>query len=125
MNNMKQLALAVRMYSADNKDTFPAAQKWCDDLLPYLGGNTRALQCPMQPGARTGYTYNASVAGVEEGKVNPQTVLIFESDAGWNNTGGQAAVARRHKHGKVAIAFADGHVEFVAPERLPALRWQP
>jgi prepilin-type processing-associated H-X9-DG protein len=125
MNNLKQIALAVRMYSGDHKDTFPAAAKWCDDLAPYLGGTTRPFQCPAHPGARCSYAYNPRVASVDEAKVNPQTVVIFESDAGWNAAGGPEAVARRHLRGLIGVAFADGHVEMVTPERLAGLRWSP
>ena len=79
----------------------------------------------MHAGARCSYAYNPLVAGVADNKVNPQTVVLFECNAGWNGTGGPESVARRHQRGMVGVAFADGHVEMVSSERLPGLRWKP
>jgi prepilin-type processing-associated H-X9-DG protein len=131
MNNLKQLALGVRMYSSDNKDTFPVATNWCEVLAPYVGQSqaTTSTQrsvfvCPSQPGQRCSYAYNQKLSGVEESKVDPQTVLIFESDAGWNAAGGPE-LASAHHQTKIVVAFADGHVESVPIARLPSLRWDP
>jgi prepilin-type processing-associated H-X9-DG protein len=123
MNNLKQLALGVRMYSSDNKDTFPVAAKWCDAINSYVG-TPRVFVCPTQPTARCSYAFNTKLAGLTEDKVNPQTVLIFESDAGWNGAGGAELAVPHHKP-RLNVAFADGHVELVAAEKLKDLRWEP
>jgi hypothetical protein len=81
---------------------------------------------------------------------DPRTVMIFESDLGWNGSGGVSnAVAKpRHKgfamrvprgtNGPVArrggnfhrgpfvmVGFADRSVAPIAVEDLPNLRWDP
>jgi prepilin-type processing-associated H-X9-DG protein len=131
MNNMKQLALGVRMYSSDNKDTFPAATNWCEAMTQYVspGQSTPSSRlsvftCPTQPERRCSYAYNRRLSGVEEGKVDPQTVLIFESDAGWDAAGGPELASAHHKK-MINVAFADGHVEAVPVSQLPNLRWDP
>ena len=131
MNNLKQLALGVRMYSGDHNDTFPAATNWCEALTPYVapGQGVASAQrsvfaCPSRPGQRSTYAYNQKLSGVAESKVDPQTVMIFESDAGWNAAGGPE-LASAHHQSKIVVAFADGHVEVMAASRLPSLRWDP
>jgi hypothetical protein len=132
MNHLKQIVLGVRMYASDNKEVFPAATNWCDALTPYVspggggpGGQASVFACPVKPGQRCTYAYNPRLSGLEEGKVNPRTVVIFESDLGWNGAGGPEAVATRHQQDKVCVAFADGRVEVVPAAKLPNLRWNP
>jgi len=64
---------------------------------------------------------------MDASRINPQTVLIFESNGGWNAHGGpELLAAPRHGRNKaVNVAFADGHVESVSPVRLKSLRWDP
>jgi prepilin-type processing-associated H-X9-DG protein len=59
-------------------------------------------------------------------KAPGNTVLLFESDAGWNASGDQGAMIARPRHsGGFIILFADGHVEAVPRERLRSLIWNP
>ena len=128
MNNEKQLALAVHMYSSDNKDQFPPAATWCDAILSHVGSD-KFFQCPAgDPGKRCNYAYNAKLGGLDESKINPNTVLIFETEGGWNVSGGPELMLNqaRHRRGRVlVVAFVDGHVEAVAGSRLNTLRWDP
>ncbi|HXR05195.1 MAG TPA: DUF4190 domain-containing protein [Verrucomicrobiae bacterium] len=128
LNNEKQLAVAVRMYSADNKDQFPPAATWCDAIRSYAGSE-KVFQCPAgDPGKRCHYAYNVRLDGLDESKVNPNTVQIFETEGGWNVSGGPELMLNhgRHLNGRIfIIAFADGHVEAVNASRLNTLRWDP
>jgi prepilin-type processing-associated H-X9-DG protein len=128
MNNEKQLALAVHMYSSDNKDQFPPAATWCDAIRSYVGSE-KPFQCPAgDQSKRCNYAYNDKLGGLDESKVNPNTVLIFETEGGWNVSGGPERMLNqaRHRRGSVlVVAFADGHVEAVAGSRLNTLRWDP
>ena len=128
MNNERQLAIAVRMYETDNKDQYPPAATWCDAIRSFVGPE-KAFQCPAgAPGKRCHYAYNAKLEGLEEGKVNPNTVLIFETEGGWNVSGGPELMLGhpRHAAGRMSVvAFADGHVEAVTASRLNTLRWDP
>ena len=124
MNNLRQLVLGVRMYSDDNKDAFPAAANWCDAINKYVGSPS-PFQCPVLPGMRCSYAYNSRLSGLDAAKVNPQTVVIFECNLGWNGAGGPEAVTPRHRRDMAVVAFADGHSEVVTANRLPNLRWNP
>jgi prepilin-type processing-associated H-X9-DG protein len=128
MNNEKQLALAVHLYSADNKDQFPPASTWCDAIRSYVGPD-KVFQCPAgDQSRRCNYAYNARLDGLDGSKVKPNTVLIFETEGGWNASGGSELMLNhaRHERGRIfVIAFADGHVEAVTGSRLNTLRWDP
>ena len=126
MNNEKQLSLAVKMYSGDNTNRYPSAATWCDDIQPMVGSE-KVFKCPAANAAsRCDYAYNAKLDGLDESTVDPQTVVIFESDAGWNAHGGPELLVSGTRHKKVyVVAFADGHVETVSATRLGSLRWNP
>jgi len=132
MNNLRQLSLATRMYAGTHEEHFPAATNWCDAVKEYVGGNTRVYTCAAANSTDAcDYALNAQVAGLDVSKVNPQTVVIFESEAGWNLSGGEAMVVSPARHRmranrpSVTVAFADGHVEQVTLDRIPSLRWEP
>jgi prepilin-type processing-associated H-X9-DG protein len=125
VNNLKQLGLAVRIYASDHNDLLPPAATWCDAIQSQVG-SPKVFQCPAEPGRRCAYAFNAKLDGKKEAEINPQTVLLFESDAGWNGTGG-AGNLNPHKHSRrsVNVAFADGSVQQLPRSQLGTLRWEP
>ena len=128
VNNMKQLSLAARMYASEHNEHFPGAEKWCDDLNQYLGDSSaRIYRCPAANIAdRCDYAFNSKLAGMDPKNVNPQTVLFFETDPGWNTSGGSELMVNPSRHGRTyVVAFADGHIEQLTIARLPNLRWEP
>ena len=128
MNNLKQLNLGLIMYANDNKDVFPSGTSWCDLIMPYEKASTPFV-CPLgKAGQRCHYAFNAKLAGRELKDIQSpaQTVLIFETDGGWNVAGGRELLPSTPRHsGAHAIGFVDGHVEIVRPARLQQLRWEP
>ena len=126
VNNMKQLALAVRIYSGDHEDHFPPAATWCDAIKTDVDSE-RTFKCPAgNPDARCHYAFNSKLDGLEEKNINPDTVLLFETDGGWNVSGGPELMLRQSRHLKTfGVAFADGHVEQLTGPRLAGLRWNP
>jgi len=128
LNNEKQLANAVRMYASDNKDQFPPSATWCDAIQSYVGSG-KVFQCPAgDPSQRCHYAYNAKLGGLDGSKANPNTVLFYETEGGWNVSGGPELMLShaRHGHGRIfIIAFVDGHVETMSGSQLNTLRWDP
>jgi prepilin-type processing-associated H-X9-DG protein len=124
-NNVMQLAIAMRIYTTDNQDRFPAATNWCDTLQSQAG-MTNVFRCPADTRvARCSYAFNARLAGAEVEKVNPRAVMIFEANGGWNVSGGKELLLASPRHGRITVVgFADGHVEQVPESRLPQLRWE-
>lgn len=126
VNNMKQLALGVRIYATDNKDQFPPAETWCDAINSTVG-SPRVFICPAAPpGQRSSYAFNAKLGGKKDGEVNPSTVMIFETAEGWNRSGGPESMLKTPRHNRTfVVAFVDGSVQQVTAARLAQLRWDP
>lgn len=128
MNNMKQLALGGMMYASDNKDQFPSGANWCDAIGKYVP-NVKVFQCPAgDPNQRCHYAFNSSLSGVDtKSLTNPsRTVLLFETDGGWNVSGGRELTLKRPRHrNTIGMVFADGHSEITTQSRLRNVRWDP
>jgi hypothetical protein len=126
VSNLKQLGLAARMYANDNKDKFPPADKWCDLLLAYAGSE-KVYKAKNDDGAgRCSFAYNAKLSGMDEAKISPQTVLFFETESGWNVSGGQEVLLSQPRTpGTYVVGFADGSVQQVSSARMATLRWDP
>jgi hypothetical protein len=126
VNNEKQLALAVRLYSGDNKDQLPPAATWCDAIKAYAGTEKIFKCAAVNSGSRCDYAFNAKLGGMDGSKINPHTVMIFESDGGWNANGGSELMIGRPRHARVfVVAFADGSVQQLQKSQLNTLRWDP
>jgi len=124
--NEKQLTLAVRMYSNNNKDQFPPAAIWCDAIKADVGSEKFFKCVAANSSRRCDYAFNAKLGGMETGKAAPDTVMIFESDGGWNANGGPEQMIGKPRHaGRFVVAFADGSVQQLRASQLSALRWDP
>lgn len=133
INNEKELALAIKVYSNDNHDHLPPAATWCDAIKANAGAD-KVFKCPAaKASGRCDYAFNAKLDGLDENKINPQTVMIFEADADWNAHGGAEMLAaprhhvmtQGHREPVVVVALADGSVQSVPESRLSSLRWDP
>ena len=125
VNNMKQLGLAVRVYAVDHNDQLPPSATWCDAIQSNID-SPKVFQCPSEPGRRCAYAFNAKLDGKKVSEIDPQTVVLFESDAGWNGTGGADSL-KPHKHstGRLNVALTDGAVMQIQLSKLGMLRWEP
>lgn len=125
VNNLKQLALAVKVYAADHTNQFPPAVTWCDAIQGSIR-SPKVFTCVTEPSLRCAYAFNAKLDGKKGNEISPQTVMLFESDLGWNGSGGPGAL-KPHKHSRqfVNVALADGSVVPVPRWQLDTLRWDP
>jgi len=131
LSNAKQLTLGVIMCAQDHGEKLPAADKWCDEILPNVKGPD-VFKCPNVPGAKSGFAFNRALSGLTLSDIaDPtRTVLIYESNLGWNGAGGPETMVSPPRHfvssGRgVVIGFVDGHVEKVSSAELPQLVWEP
>jgi len=122
ISHMKELAVAVRIYEGDNDDTFPPADRWCDALQ---STNAAMFRCPDAPKKqRCSYAMNSKLGNVKNrGQIPEDTVLLFESDAGWNASGGPEIAVLRHL--RWHIVLMDGSFEYVELKDFGRLRWDP
>ena len=115
-SNLKQLALGIIQYTQDHDEKLPDADKWVDEIYPYV--KTEAIfRDPSAPaGEKWSYAYNSTLSGVSLAKFDSpsSTVMLFESKLGVknaNDTGESIPMPGRHQGG-TDYALADGHVKW-------------
>jgi prepilin-type processing-associated H-X9-DG protein len=121
-SNLKQLGLAMAIYANENGDHLPNAARWSDAARKFIASET-VFYCPSDRTKTPAYAFNVHMSkGVFQG--DPDVVLLFESEGGWNATGDSSTIFARHKQG-CNVLFNDGHVEFIRKENFDKLRWEP
>ncbi len=124
--HLRQLSLGVLMYADHNDGQFPTASKWGDLVLEYAGSDRELFRCLAGPEGIYGYAFNRNLDSLKRDQVDPQTVMVFEADAVWNDAGDlDMAVLDRHPRPGCNVGFTDGHIEFVSAERIGELKWNP
>ena len=123
--NLSQLGLCALIYSQRHDGKLPDADKWVDQLWPYLKEQA-FFKCPSAPDLEYGYAMNAVLSGVkvEELESAAEMVLFFDSHLGTRNAaGGRDAVCNPGRHGGGnCYVYADGHAKWLAqiPDLNPA-----
>lgn len=126
-SNVRQLCQAALLYSDDNNGKYPPAANWCDATKKYV----RVPDVYKDPSAEDkpcGYGFNSALGGVSEADIAhlADTVLIFESDRGWNASGGREAMIAKSRHiDGFNIGYADTHAAKVYEYELSQLVWSP
>jgi prepilin-type processing-associated H-X9-DG protein len=134
-NNEKELALAIRNYSISHDNHFPSVATWCDDIKPQVR-SAKVFQCPTgNPNQRSHFAFNSRLDGKDITRVAPETVMLFETTGGWNQSGGQELLLAQPRHTRtsqssgnqawVNVAFVDGSVQRLTESQLSTLRWDP
>ena len=92
------LATAMAMY-AEDWEAYPPAVGWCKAIEEYASTQW-AFVCPAAPDPAASYAYNRALAGVrpQDVELEPNTVIIFESDAGPNAVGGPELLPAEPRH---------------------------
>ena len=73
------------------------------------------------------YAMNKVMSGMDS-TLDPEVILVFECDLGWNGAGGLEDALKymdKFKLEKIAVATADGSTQFVTKEKLKKLKWVP
>ena len=125
LSNLKQLSLGVIQYSQDHDEKMPDADKWVDELSPYVQNIKTLLRDPSAPaGEEYSYAFNRTLSHQPRAAFDApaSTVLLFESTAGVKNasdTGQSVPKPGRHLGG-TDYAFADGHVKWLPDGTAPS-----
>jgi peroxiredoxin Q/BCP len=117
------LAKALIVYANDYEQArFPPPDKWYDLLIDRDYVSSKQFRCPQAKDKGPGhYAINPNANPASD----PDTVLIFETDAGWNQSGGPEILStKNHKGEGCIIAFVDTHVRFVKKEQFGKLKWK-
>lgn len=138
-SNLNQISRALLIYANDYDNQYPEPNQWCDLLLK--GGYVKSehlvypsliIRCPYtgrtilyRPSPRKGRCHFA---------INPDckltspsdTVLLFETDEGWNKFGGpELLTTQRHEGEGCNVLFRDNHIYFERTRDIEKLKWKP
>lgn len=125
--NLNYLYAGVRGFAEDV--VYPSSSKWCDTIVErYVHrGDTekqvrKALECPAISRGGCNYAMNRS-CNVESPE---DTVLLFETEEGWNQHGGaELFTFDNHDPKGGCVLLNDGTVRFIRTEEdLKQLRWK-
>lgn len=125
VNSLKGLVIGISKYETDHDDIYPAIDQWCDAIRSATT-NAMSFHCASAPRRqRCSYAMNSRLKDLKHYRDFPEdTVLLFESNAGWNAAGGPEIAVARH-YARVKVAFVDGTITEVKYEDLGKLRWSP
>jgi len=112
---LKACDLGMIMYANDYDDVLPLANKWMDELDPYLRSETDYHSPKIgDTGSKYGYAFDITVAGKNLVNIpNPATqLMLFDStDLARNATAPESTIPSPPRYGKSnTLAYADGHV---------------
>ena len=118
--DLSGLAKAMVIYAHYHDDKYPTPNKWCDLLLQCDYASERRFVCRSAGQGRSHYAMNPNC----EPNSPPDTVLLFETEAGWNQFGGPELLTFDNHYGEGCnVAFNDTHVEFISPKETAQLKW--
>lgn len=117
LNNQRQIAVAVQMYTQDHDETLPSATTWVGDTST-LGIAAKSFDCPSTSkkghagNPDYGYNYTLGETSLGDIKAPDTTPVITDVKTSVEDGiiyGGQEWDRRHSKKG--IVAYADGHVE--------------
>ncbi len=115
-NRLKQLALGFLMYAQDYDERMPMADRWCDQIFPYVRNET-LFTCPADDAPWSyAMNYKLSRGAVEKAQAPYATIALFESEPSRKNAYDKgkpagATLANPPRHGEENnFAWLDGHV---------------
>lgn len=127
LTNIKQLGIAVIIYTVDHDDRYPLSANWAEAVNPYVR-NWRTYACETSPSPSRN-ALNQNIGGTRLAPLdNPsRTVLLFEcAFTNLNPIGGASDVDYHHLDGKAAyVVKTDGRVKLHTQEEALALTWTP
>jgi len=130
-SNMSRLHASLKGYADNHNELLPAGPNWCDELLEENDELAAIFVCQNSDGkpGQSSYALNKNVAGQNLWELPRDTVLLFETTAGWNQVGG-AELATTDNHSLVTggpcnEVLARGRSQHSSSDKIHELRWKP
>ena len=118
---------AVRTYASDNEGKFPTKDRWCDLVIQGGYAPEEWFRCPFSKikSGQCTYAMNANLNGKRVSDVPADTVMLFEGQVGWNQTGGVEMWNTAKKHGRGNhVVYVGGFVAFILTDSIEKEKWQ-
>ena len=121
--NLSYLGKGLHKYAAQHDGLYPDSNKWCDSLIKDVNIDEWKFCCTLLPEQErnchnTPYTLNHYFEPNSAGNI----VLLFETEPGWNKSGGPEIAIFQH-YNRCPVLFNNGRVEFVAKRKIKSLNW--
>ena len=117
LSDAKLLGLAALQYADDNKEHYPDAGRWEQELKPYLNSNTADILHPLAPigGTPRQFSLNPALSGKSLAKVSDptDTWLFYESVSQKSSASDNLDYfpdAEEDGGHNFAVVYGDGHV---------------
>ena len=123
-SNQRQMVMALQMWTQDNFESVPSATSGgANYVWTAINVPTKAETCPDAASGVNSYGYNASISGMQLGKIaqnigSAVDVCTF-CDATTATVTSPSNVSFRHLNNSLNAAYLDGHVETTKPGALP------
>jgi hypothetical protein len=135
-SNLNQISMSLQIYANDYDNQYPEPNQWCDLLLKYSELKPESLvypsliiRCPYtgkiilyRPSPKKGRCHFAMNPNC---KINSpsDTVLLFETDEGWNKFGGpDLLTTKRNKEEGCYVLLNNKGPQFIPKRR--KLKWK-
>jgi hypothetical protein len=133
--NLVHIGKAIKIYSEDNQRHYPDPKQWCNLLLKYDQLDKNIFLCqgvkfqwrrqilpwPIPKKPKCHYAMNPDC----EPNSPADVVLLFETEDGWNLSGGHELLTTKNHNGfGLNILFNDGRVDFINSKQIINLKWK-
>ena len=135
VNNLSQINRALQAYADNHGGKLPPADKWCDAIMRevqvpilFVSPQDPEAMAKFERGEKVcSYAFNAALAGKSLFEIDPNVVLVFECNLGWNGTGGLADLRKHVPPDQWNISTIDGASFQANPNMLQRqqIRWKP
>jgi hypothetical protein len=110
--NMAGLGKAMMIY-VNNFDGYPTPEKWCDLLIEHCEVTPKSFLCKEANEGPCNYAINKYITNFGATD-DPNIVVLFETNPGWNQVGGPEILTLENHKGKgFNVVFLDTHTDFI------------
>ncbi len=120
---MQELSSAIEQYCKQNKGYLPEAEAWCDQLVKTVEyPKFFSISPPSELYVNTPirkiseFAFNKNLDGYRLSDIDRQTVLLFETDRGWNQNGTSDILLPKGHIGYYVLIEGGYHFVFVGPD---------
>lgn len=119
----------IRYAEEENGGYLPDAEKWCDTVLKYSKTvNESAFSYRSSEPGVYNYAFNKNLSGLKVDTIPKNTVLIFESEGGWNLSGTEELLFKAPKKRQYVHTYcgsSDICPVHVQDESYKSVHWKP
>lgn len=113
------------MIYVNNFDGYPTPEKWCDLLIEKVDVTPKSFRCKGANEGPCNYAINKYITNIVA-TYDPNIVVLFETNPGWNQVGGPEILTTKNHKGKGCnVVFLDTHTDFIKAEDISKLKWKP